>query len=57
MIAILVTLMTALLVGLIVLRRVSPEFRRRAEAPKYRFLANLGVATRQPDSDSKEPTS
>ena len=43
MIAVLVGTITALLLVLIFARHFSPEFRRRAEAPKYRFLATLGV--------------
>jgi cytochrome bd-type quinol oxidase subunit 2 len=43
MIAALVSAITLLLAALILSRRVFPEFRRRSELPKYRFLADLGI--------------
>ena len=43
MIAIQLVAATALLVGLILWRRFSPEFRRRSEQPKYQFLETLGI--------------
>ncbi len=36
---------TVILLAMIVTRRLSPEFRRRVEQPKYRFLANLEFRT------------
>jgi len=36
---------TVILLAMIVARRLSPEFRRRVEQPKYRFLANLEFRT------------
>lgn len=36
---------TVILLVLILWRYRSPEFRRRSEAPKFQFLANLGVKT------------
>ena len=49
MIGFLIASVTILLLAMIVARRLSPEFRRRVEQPKYRFLANLGIIT---DSNS-----
>ncbi len=43
MIAAVVALTTLLVAGLILSRRLFPEFRRRGEQPKYRFLASLGI--------------
>lgn len=41
----LIASVTILLLAMIVVRRLSPEFRRRVEQPKYRFLANLRTNT------------
>jgi hypothetical protein len=43
---------TLILLILIVWRRVSPEFRRRSEQPKYQVLSNLGLDS-HPDDDSQ----
>lgn len=43
MIAILLITATALLGAMILSRRLSPEFRRRSELPKYQFLESLGI--------------
>jgi len=53
MIAWLVAIVTFILVALIVVRRISPQFRRRSELPKHLFLANLGV-TKDPASGTNE---
>lgn len=52
MIAWLVGMITAILVGFIVWRAASPEFRARAEAPKFKFLENLGI---QSHDEKKNP--
>ena len=49
MIAFMIATATVVLLAMIAARRLSPEFRRRVEQPKYRFLANLGTI---PDSNS-----
>ncbi len=41
MIEVLLGAVTALVFGLVLARRLSPEFHRRGELPKYRFLASL----------------
>lgn len=43
---------TVILLVLIICRRASPEFKRKSEAPKFQFLANLGIGTPKP-SDSE----
>lgn len=43
MIAWLVGIITAILALFIVWRAASPQFRARAEAPKFKFLENLGI--------------
>lgn len=43
MIAAVISAITLLLLVLILSRRLFPEFRRRSELPKYRFLDNLGI--------------
>ncbi len=45
MIGIPIATVTVILLAMIAVRRLSPEFRRRVEEPKYRFLANLGTIT------------
>jgi hypothetical protein len=40
-----------ILLVLILWRGRSPDFRRRSEYPKFRFLANLGVSSRRSDED------
>ena len=52
MIAWIVGAITAILVVFIVWRAKSPEFRARAEAPKFRFLENLGI---QSHDEKKNP--
>lgn len=47
MIAWIVGVITAILLVFIVWRARSPEFRARAEAPKYRFLENLGIQSHE----------
>ncbi len=57
MIVVVLAAVTLLLAALIVARGVVPEFRRRSELPKYRFLASLGIpgeAVSQVPSMSKE---
>ncbi len=44
MIAAVIALVTLLLAVLVAGRSVAPEFRRRSERPKYRFLERLGIA-------------
>ncbi|MHB1937171.1 MAG: hypothetical protein ACYCOR_11370 [Acidobacteriaceae bacterium] len=44
---------TLILLILIICRRYSAEFRRRSEQPKFQFLANLGIGSRNP-SDSEQ---
>jgi hypothetical protein len=49
-----------ILLVLILWRGRSPEFRRRSEYPKFRFLANLGIqrrrsAANEPDSENTGP--
>ncbi|MBS1855359.1 MAG: hypothetical protein JST11_08340 [Acidobacteria bacterium] len=41
MIEILLGAVTALMLALILARRLSPEFKRRGELPKYQFLETL----------------
>ena len=45
---------TVILLAMIVARRLSPEFRRRVEQPKYRFLANLEFRTDPTSSGEKK---
>ncbi|MHB8302449.1 MAG: hypothetical protein ACYDC6_06365 [Acidobacteriaceae bacterium] len=45
---------TLIMLVLIISRRASPEFRRKSEAPKFQFLANLGLEARQPSDSGPE---
>lgn len=46
---------TLILVILIVWRRVSPAFKQRSEQPKYEFLSNLGLDSRNESSPEQLP--
>lgn len=54
MIAWLVAVITAILLVFIVWRAASPEFRARAEMPKFRFLENLGIQSHHQHDIPKE---
>jgi len=57
MIAWIVGAITAILAVFILWRAKSPEFRARAEAPKFKFLENLGIQShdekRNPQGESR----
>lgn len=53
MIAWLVSIITAVLLFFIIWRSVSPQFRARAEAPKFKFLESLGIKSH--DSSKENP--
>ncbi len=55
MIAWLVGIMTLILVLFIIWRARSSAFRERCEAPKYRFLEQLGVSSRREDNTEDHP--
>lgn len=54
MIAWLVGMITAILALFILWRAASPEFRARAEAPKFKFLENLGIQSHDEEKTPKE---
>ncbi len=55
MTAILLIAATVILLVLIIWRGASPQFRRGSELPKYQFLRNLGLGSRQ-SSELEPPT-
>jgi hypothetical protein len=54
MIAWLIGIITAILIVFIVWRAASPEFRARAEAPKFRFLENLRIRNHNKNNIPRE---
>ncbi len=50
----LIGIITAILVVLIIWREASPEFRVRAEAPKFRFLEHLKTKNQSKNTIPKE---
>ncbi len=55
MIAWLIGIMTLILVLFIIWRARSSVFRERCEAPKFRFLEQLGISPRQEDNSENQP--
>ena len=57
MIAWIIGIITAILLVFVIWRKASKSFRERCEAPKYRFLEDLGVPMPedQPNSQTKFP--
>lgn len=49
----LIGLITVVLVLFLFWRKRSPEFRERAEQPKFKFLENLGISAQSDHSPTK----